>query len=222
MADIQALVLISGGLDSVYNLYEACEKWPGGVMGLLFNYGQKAWESEKKATRFFVNDRQVPLEILDISNLFKGASSALVSQKPIPKDVNLGDHEASRQSAKKVWVSNRNGVFLNAAACLAESFGIPLIIPGFNKEEASTFPDNSEDYVKKINECLLLSTSNGVRVHCFSIHLDKNQIMEKSLKLGVNTEKIWSCYDSGLKMCGFCESCRRFLRAKEFHLAGQQ
>ncbi len=215
MANIQALVLISGGLDSVYNLYEACRKWPDRVMGLLFNYGQKAWESERRATQFFVSDRQVPLEIVDISALFRNSSSALVSRKPIPKNVDIANHEASVQSARKVWVSNRNGVFLNGAACLAESFGIPLIVPGFNKEEASTFPDNSEEYIQKMNDCLGLSTSNGVQIHCFSSHLDKKQIMKRGLKLGVNMEKIWSCYDSGLKICGSCESCRRFLRAKE-------
>ena len=186
-------------------------------MGLLFNYGQKAWNSEKRAAQFFVKDRQVPLEIVDISPLFRGASSTLISSKPIPKDVNIASHEASRQSARKVWVSNRNGVFLNGAACLAESFGIPLIIPGFNREEAFTFPDNSEEYIQKMNACLQLSTSNGVQIHCFSSHLNKSQIMKESLRLDINIEKIWSCYDSGLKICGSCESCQRFLRAKATH-----
>ncbi len=215
MTDIQALVLISGGLDSVYNLYEACKKWPDEVMGLLFNYGQKAWDSEKQAARFFAGDRHIPLEIMDISTIFRGASSTLISPKPIPKNVNIANYEASRQSAQKVWVSNRNGVFLNAAACLAETLEIPLIIPGFNREEASTFPDNSEEYIRRVNACLQLSTSNGIRVHCFSSHLNKSQIMEKSLKLEINMDKVWSCYDSGQEICGSCESCRRFLRAKK-------
>lgn len=212
--DPKALVLVSGGLDSVYNLYAACEKWPDRVMALLFNYGQKAWNNERKATRFFTESRQIPLKIVDLSFLFKQTSSALISSKPIPKNVNIADYETSRQSAQKVWVSNRNGVFLNVAACLAESLGIGWIVPGFNSEEALTFPDNSQEYIRKMNACLQLSTFNGVQIHCFSGHLDKSQIVGRSLEFGIDMEKLWPCYDSGLEICGICESCKRFLRAK--------
>ena len=215
MKNFKALVLVSGGLDSVYNLFTACNKWPGQVGVLLFNYGQKAWKSEEKATRFFTKKCQAPLEIVDLSFLFRKDSSALISSRPLPKkEVDLEDHSAGRKSARAVWVSNRNGVFLNVAALKAENSGIPFIVPGFNREEALTFPDNSSEYVEKVNDCLRMSTSNRVQVCCFSIDLDKTQILKKSLQMGIDVEKLWPCYDSGSKICGSCESCKRFLRAK--------
>ena len=212
---VQALVLLSGGLDSTYNLYAACQKWPHQVKGLFFNYGQKALENEKQAACFFAKEKSLALQMIDISPLFLQDSSALISeQNPIPTQVDMNDPEASRLSAKKVWVSNRNGVFLNVAASLAESLGVPRIVPGFNGEEALTFPDNSVEYIEKMNACLQISTANSVQIHCFSQNLSKKEIFERSLELKVPMEKIWPCYLSGSEVCGRCESCQRFLRAK--------
>ena len=215
MKNLKALVLVSGGLDSVYNLFIACNQWPQGVGALFFNYGQKAWRSEKKAVLFFAEKCQIPLEIVNLSSLFSQDSSALISSRSLPKkEVDLEDHSSVKKSAGTVWVSNRNGIFLNVAALKAENYHIPLIIPGFNREEALTFSDNSREYMEKLNECLKLSTSNGVQVYSFSIDMDKSRIFEKSLQMGIDMERLWPCYDSGSRICRLCESCKRFLRAK--------
>lgn len=213
---IESLVLLSGGLDSVYNLYAAHQKWPGRTAALLVNYGQKAWLKEKQAAEFFAKDLGVKLYFLDMVPLFQWSSNALTSQeKPVPTtEVDIEDLSASQQSAQKVWVSNRNGVFLNIAASLAESLKASYIVPGFNAEEAQTFPDNSYDYIEKMNACLRLSTANGVQVFCFTHAMDKEEIIKKSLGLGIKIDKIWPCYFGEEKICGKCESCQRFLRAK--------
>ena len=210
----KAVVLLSGGLDSVYNLYASEKKWPNQVRALLFNYGQRAWENEKKAATDFSQSLNIPLQVIDIKSLFSEDKSSLTSSSSVPTDeVNIDDLRASQASAKKVWVSNRNGVFLNIGACFAEKWQADYVVPGFNAEEAVTFPDNSEEYIEKMNACLKLSTSNGVQIHCFSQKMEKVSIMREALKLGVDPEKIWSCYYNGAKICERCESCQRFLRA---------
>lgn len=213
--DIKAVVLLSGGLDSVYNLYAACERWPSQVMALYFNYGQKALTQEQEAAKFFAADLKLDLQYIDITNVFTGGPSALTSAEvEIPtSEVNIDDFEVCKESAKKVWVPNRNGVFLNLAACVAEKLGASFIVPGFNKEEATTFPDNSVAFIEKINQSLAYSTSNQVQVHCFSQDMDKIQIAQECRRLGVDLQKLWSCYYSGENPCGRCESCLRFLRA---------
>lgn len=212
-----AIVLLSGGLDSVYNLYAAHQKWGDQVSALLFNYGQRAWKSEKRAAQYFLDDLKLSSQVIDISNLFSFDKSSLTSnEKSVPTDeVNINSMEASKQSAEKVWVSNRNGVFLNVGACLAESLGAQYIIPGFNAEEAATFPDNSVEYIEKMNSCFKMSTSNGVQIQCFSQSMNKKEIVKESRLLGVSLQKIWSCYHGGEEICGRCESCQRFLRAVE-------
>ena len=211
---IKALVLLSGGLDSVYNLYAANKKWPGQVSAVFFNYGQKALDNELKAASLFTQNLNIPMQVIDLTGVFSGDPSSLTSESLIPTtEVDIESPSASVASAQSVWVANRNGVFLNVAACLAEKMGISWIVPGFNREEAETFPDNSEDYIEKINSTLLLSTANGVQVFCFSQKLDKSQIIVQAKALGVTLEKIWSCYHSGGVQCGRCESCQRFNRA---------
>jgi 7-cyano-7-deazaguanine synthase len=215
--ETQAVVLLSGGLDSVYNLYAATQKWPGRVQALSIDYGQKAWPAEKKAAEFFSKTLQVPLSYLDLKALFLGGKSSLISsEKDIPTDeVDINSLEASEKTAEKVWVANRNGVLLNVAACVAEENGASFIVPGFNAEEAATFPDNSVDYIEKMNACLQLSTSNQVQIHCFSQSLYKLQIAQALKKQNVDFNQIWSCYYNGEKPCGRCESCQRFIRATQ-------
>lgn len=213
--NVNAVILLSGGLDSTVNLYAANEKWADAVLALTFNYGQKAFEKEKAAALSFCRDLDIPLKVMDLSSIFSFDKSALTTdQKVIPTDtVNIESLEASKESAKNVWVSNRNGVLLNVAACVAESLGAKYIVPGFNKEEAATFPDNSVEYIEKMNECLKFSTSNAVEVFCFTQDMDKTEIMKKAFALNVPTDRIWPCYYAGENRCGHCESCKRFDRA---------
>lgn len=214
--ETKALVLLSGGLDSVYNLYMAHQKWPGQVEALFFDYGQKAAHREKEAASFFCGSLDVSLQFLDLKSVFKGGASALISgENQVPTDqVDINSLEKSQQSAEKVWVANRNGVFLNIGACWAEMKKAQFVVPGFNKEEAQTFPDNSQDYIQVLNASFKLSTQNGVQVYCFSHDMDKTQIYGSLAAMGASMEKIWACYHGGEEICGQCESCQRFLRAK--------
>ena len=50
------------------------------------------------------------------------------------------------ESAKNVWVPNRNGAFINIAASFCDAYEADYIVIGFNAEEAVTFPDNSTDF----------------------------------------------------------------------------
>ena len=212
----QAVVLLSGGLDSVFNLYLAHKEWSGDVVCLCLNYGQKAWEQELSAAQFFTSELKVPLQVIDITKIFQGGKSSLTSvEHSVPTDeVNIESEQASVSSAEKVWVPNRNGVFLNIAACEAEKLEAQWIVPGFNAEEAATFPDNSIEYIEKVNACLKLSTANGVQVKCFSQSMNKVDIIKGLDNMGVNLDQIWSCYKNGSEICGECESCQRFCEQK--------
>ena len=213
---ISAVVLLSGGLDSVYNLYRAYEEHGEALLALSLNYGQKAFKQELKAAQYFADELKVSLQTLDISNVFTGDESSLTSSNEIPTDeVDIESYEKSVSSAKKVWVANRNGVLINVAACIAEKNIASYVIPGFNLEEAETFPDNSEDYIQKINETLRLSTSNSVQVKCYSQRMNKKQMVADALERKINLDKIWSCYYGGETPCGKCESCQRLRRAIE-------
>jgi len=52
------------------------------------------------------------------------------------------------------------------------------------------------------------------------VHLKKEQIVQKSLDLGVPLQYTWSCYQNEDRACGVCDSCR--LRLKGFEKAKQK
>jgi len=211
-----AVVLLSAGLDSTYNLYEALAHKMQIVLALTFNYGQRAAVREISQARKICDGVGVPHKTIDLPWFAQFTRSALVDPSadvPVSQDVDIESHAVSLMTAQKVWVPNRNGIFLNIAAGFAEGLGAQVVIPGFNAEEAQTFPDNSHEFMKALDQSLHLSTANHVTVHCFSVGLDKVQIVKRAVELGVPIQDIWPCYFDGANRCGRCESCLRFERA---------
>ena len=140
--------------------------------------------------------------------------TALLSDAKIPSGgaVQIDDLKRSFETAKNVWVPNRNGIFLNIAAGYAEGLGADLVIPGFNREEAATFPDNSVEFLRSLDASWKYSTGTAVRTFCFSAELDKREIVRQG-KVDLPFTFMWPCYLSGATWCGECESCLRFKRA---------
>jgi 7-cyano-7-deazaguanine synthase len=139
--------------------------------------------------------------------------TALVNRRFGLPSPDLDDARATRESAKAVWVPNRNGVFINLAAAEAEALCAGEIIVGFNREEAATFPDNTVAYMRAASAALRCSTANGVRVASPTARWDKRRIVREGRRAGAPLDLIWPCYEGGRAWCRRCESCRRSLRA---------
>lgn len=213
-----AVALLSGGLDSAVALAHV-HRSEGVVLALTALYGQRAGGAEVRAAkrlagRFGVRHRVVRLDFLG-----EVTTTALVDRAreiPEPGEAEIDDLVgAARRSARAVWVPNRNGLLVAVAACFAEALGARHVAVGFNREEGATFPDNTEEFVKRQNAALELSTRSGVRVVAPTIGLDKTGIVRLGLELGLPLEWTWSCYRGGEAPCGRCESCVRTLRAFE-------
>ncbi len=209
-----AVVLLSGGLDSAVNLAAAAQVGP--VLGAItFDYGQLAAVREMAAAAAMANRYGIWHRRLTVPWLTSDVS-ALTNPRaamPEPEAGSLDDFAATSLSAAAVWIPNRNGVFINIAASLAEQEGADQVVAGFNAEEAVTFPDNSADYVEAANEALAFSTQGRVRVVCHTLELDKVEIVRLGRWLKAPLDLVWACYRGGEVMCGRCESCRRLARA---------
>lgn len=213
----RSVLLLSGGLDSAANL-ALCAELDEPVLAVTADYGQRAYEPELRAARSLCEYYGVKHEAIDLRWLGALGGSSLTSRETEVPDVAtllLDDAATTQASAKAVWVPNRNGVLINAAAACAERIGAKRVVVGFNIEEAATFPDNSAEYLKRATDALAYSTANHVAVHCYTTELNKRQIVAKlrSLKRAFPFERVWSCYNGGPKPCGACESCRRLARA---------
>jgi 7-cyano-7-deazaguanine synthase len=207
----KAVVLLSSGLDSSVNLFEAV-KAHAVVMALTFNYGQKAGPAEIRSAGRLSDFVKVPHKVIELP-FFRdfNRSSLIVKAEKVPTGdaVKINDMKTSQETAKSVWVPNRNGILLNIAAGFAEALGAEYVIPGFNLEEAQTFPDNTEDYMGALSNSFSYSTANKVKVKCFTSSMNKTEIVKKGQELGLPFEMIWPCYFTGDKWCGQCESCQR-------------
>lgn len=209
----RALTLLSGGLDSYLSTALARSEHEV-VLALTFDYGQRSARQEIKAagkiTKFWRIRHQV-VELPWLKSLGENALTHFARRLPqFHNPEKLSDKKAAERSAEAVWVPNRNGVFINIAAAYAEGLGATRIITGFNREEAATFPDNTADYVHRVNRALELSTLFfPTKVKSYVQEMNKKEMVAKLVLLDLPLDFFWSCYEGGTKMCGSCESCAR-------------
>lgn len=209
------VVLLSGGLDSAVNLFCA-HQHSKVLLALTFNYGQRASEKEVSASRKLCQFLGVSHQVVTLPFFTEFSNSALTNAQakiPMGAEVDVDSLRVSQKTASAVWVPNRNGIFLNIAAGFAEGLGASHVVPGFNIEEAQTFPDNSEAFLQTLNDSFSFSTSSKVKTHCWTTNLNKSQIVALGKTLATPFADIWPCYESMEKWCGRCESCLRSLRA---------
>lgn len=216
--DRSAVVLLSAGLDSTFNLYRAVAEGYDVRAVLTFDYGQRAAKREVACSQKICADLKLPHTVVDLPFFRAFTKTSLVNRAAdVPQDqhVKIDDLARSKETAHQVWVPNRNGIFLNVAAGFAEGLQARFVIPGFNFEEAQTFPDNTSDFLKTLDHAFHYSTSSHVKTKCFSVSMNKTEIVQESLKLGVPLKWLWPCYLDGDNWCGQCESCQRFHRANQ-------
>ncbi len=210
----KSIVLLSGGLDSVVNFSIAFEKTDVELI-LTFDYGQKALNKEVKSSRMIAQKYKVLHHIIPLSFLSEMKSGLTTGKVPVFDKSKLDDKEYSLKTAKAVWVSNRNGIFLSIAAAYADRYSFDEIVVGFNKEEGRTFPDNSENFIKIMNQAFKLSTQQHPVVKSYTSNKTKSEIVSMGIDFDAPFEYVWSCYYGNNKMCGKCESCQRLIRALE-------
>lgn len=201
----KSIILLSGGLDSLAGLAHCKDSVQ---LALTFDYGQKACKKEIEASKKICEFYSVEHKVIKLDWLKNITKTALVSSDDVPLD-----NFYTQESAKKVWVPNRNGLFLNIAACFADSFGFESIIIGANAEEAETFPDNSLNFINSAENCFKFSTQKQPKIIAPLIGMDKNEIVAHAIKLNAPLELVISCYQDSEGNCGLCESCLRLKNA---------
>ena len=207
----KSIILLSGGLDSLVSLGLKKEEL-NVELAITFNYGQKSVEKEIKASEKICQFYGIKHEVINLDWLKRITKTTLVSDQNVPTGKDL---ENPQNSAKSVWVPNRNGLFLNIAGSYADSFGYNYILIGANKEEAQTFPDNTQNFINSVNEEFQYSTMAKPKVIAPLINYNKNDIVMLALKNNIPLELTMSCYNGGDKHCGICESCTRLKHALE-------
>jgi 7-cyano-7-deazaguanine synthase len=212
----KAVVLLSGGLDSMTALAEA--KVAGfAVHALTILYGQRH-AIERDAARRVAQALGVVRHVEQVIDLRAFGGSALTAEIEIPKD---RPAEEIAHGIPITYVPARNTVFLALALAWAETLGAFDIFVGVNCIDYSGYPDCRPEFLRAFETLANLATKVGVegtghfRIHAPLLTLTKEQIILRGRELKLDYSLSHSCYDptpEGLA-CGRCDSCALRLAA---------
>lgn len=209
----QAVVLLSGGLDSTTTLYIA-QSQGYQITALIFHYGQRHQKEVLRAQRI-ARLAGCRYHVIQIALRWKG-SSLLDRNQKIP------EHRSPARIAQGIpstYVPSRNIIFLSYASSLAEAIGAEAIFLGANIRDYSGYPDCRPQFFRAFARSIAVGTKTGVekrpiRIHAPLLYKTKEQIIRLGCKLKVPYALTWSCYEGKSKPCGVCDSC--LLRQKGF------
>lgn len=209
---MKAVVLLSGGLDSVTALHDAlCVH--DVVAALSFDYGAKhnhcelpmaAWQ----CARLKIPHSTAPLDF--VAREFQ--SDLLRSGGEIPE----GHYE--EESMRSTVVPFRNGIMLAIAAGFAESRGAEGVVIAAHSGDHAIYPDCRESFMEPMASAIREGTYARIELLRPFIAMDKAAIVRRGAELGVDFSHTWSCYKGGEVHCGTCGTCVE--RREAFQLAG--
>ncbi|HWB06194.1 MAG TPA: 7-cyano-7-deazaguanine synthase QueC [Verrucomicrobiales bacterium] len=211
---MKALVLLSGGMDSVTALYHAAAEHEV-TDALSFDYGSKHNRREipfakHHAAHLGVRHTVIPLGF--IGEHF--ASDLLQSGGAIP------DGHYEEESMKRTVVPFRNGIMLSIAAGFAESCGADALVIAAHSGDHAIYPDCREPFMQAMSDAIRLGTYAELHLLRPFIALTKAGIAARGAALGVDFAQTWSCYKGGAVHCGTCGTCVE--RREAFLMAGLQ
>lgn len=216
MMSKKAVILLSGGLDSITTLAIAREQGFA-CHALSFDYGQKHC-AELDAARRIAGRYRVEAHKVIHFDLDSIGGSALT-------DASIAVPETPQDGIPVTYVPARNTIFLAFALGWAEVLQAHDIFIGVNAVDYSGYPDCRPEFIAAFQKMTNLATKAGIEGEGFTIQtplidLSKAQIIGKGLALGVDYAQTVSCYaaDAEGRACGKCDACR--LRAQGFADAG--
>ncbi|MBM4142543.1 MAG: 7-cyano-7-deazaguanine synthase QueC [Lentisphaerae bacterium] len=215
----KAVVLVSGGMDSVTLLHDVCRRRGAGAVGALtVRYGQKH-AREIEAARW--NARRLGIaehRVVDMA-FFGGltaAVSALTGRGAAVPD--MAEIDAAQRDQPPTYVPNRNMTLLALAAAWAEARGGRDVFYAAQAQDRYGYWDCTPEFVQAVNGVLRLNRRDPVTVHAPYASLSKREVLKIGLEIGVDYAHTWTCYRGQESPCRTCPSCVE--RAAAFEAAG--
>jgi len=214
----QAVVLLSGGMDSCVSAAIAHERHgAGNIAALHASYGQRTQERERQAFDEIADFYKIGERLVVQLDHFRaiGGSALTDNSIAVPED-GLAAHAA----IPVTYVPFRNAHFLSVAVSWAEAVGARFVYIGAVAEDSSGYPDCRPEYYLAFQEVVRVGTrpETQIEINTPVITLKKSEIIQRGKELGAPLHLTWSCYQSEDAACGACDSC--LLRLRAFAEAG--
>jgi len=220
---MKAVVLLSGGLDSMTTMAVAANLGSENIVAVSFRYGSVHNERELKAAAEIVKHYQRFIGVEHIvhetqKELFMGSGSALMGEIPVP---DLSYQEAHDSvGAQPTVVPFRNAYFLSIGTILALTHDCDKIFAGVHGDDAhnGAYPDCTPEFVHAMQEAIYYGSDRKVQFEApFNGHT-KGDVVRMAANLGVPLQMSYSCYNGRDVMCGHCATCQERIHA--FNAAG--
>ncbi|MBS3150182.1 7-cyano-7-deazaguanine synthase [Candidatus Woesearchaeota archaeon] len=229
---MNAIIILSGGLDSSVVAYQVKSQNPNKIKCIFYDYGQRTRKQEEFAARKISKNIQAEFIKIDILWLGEISTSLINSEKKVHKTTEKDMENIQREKEDIInwWVPCRNSIFINIALAHAESEFISKkekydIFLGIKDEGKVHFKDTTPEFLKIMNKMQEHATDAGnYKISSPIINKDKVETVELGNKLNVPFELTYSCYKSEpmkngkLIHCGYCSNCMQ--RKKAFYFAG--
>jgi 7-cyano-7-deazaguanine synthase len=130
------------------------------------------------------------------------------------------------------YVSFRNGTMLSLLTARAQAWVMAMEATGVRAEATLycgvhaddgvnwAYPDCTPEFIGAMANAILIGTYNKIRLRAPLQYMDKRQVVEVGLKLGVPYTDTWSCYKGEEMHCGVCPTCRSRKEAFQQNCAG--
>lgn len=217
---IEAVVICSGGMDSVTAAYvaRALLHLDGDQMLLVgFDYGQKHVKELDAMLQIAKHELDAHARVVDLSLLGPLLPSALT-------DVNVRvphGHYAD-ENMRATVVPNRNAIMLSIAWGIAVAQDASSLWTGVHAGDHPIYPDCRPAFVWAFDAALRIATDGHasplLSLRAPFLHRSKAEIVKTGHDLRVPYELTWSCYEGGAVHCGRCGTCVE--RREAFELAG--
>jgi len=217
----QAVVLLSGGMDSCVSMAIARERHGAeNVAALHAGYGQRTQARERRAfdeiAEFYGIDERL---VVQLDHFRAIGGSALTDRRIAVPEGDLSAPSAGG-NIPVTYVPFRNAHFLSVAVSWAEAIGAHAVYIGAVAEDSSGYPDCRPEYYRAFQELVHVGTRPETQIEIVTpvITLRKSEIIRRGVELGAPLHLTWSCYQSEDAACGACDSC--LLRLRAFAEAG--
>ena len=174
-----ALLILSGGMDSVTMLYDHIDEI---ALAVSFDYGSNHNDKEIPFAQYHckklgVLHLTIPLKFMRdnfTSSLFSGADA-------------IPEGSYADTNMKSTVVPFRNGIMLSIAAGIAESRGLTKVM--------------------NMSDAISAGTYAGITIDAPYTKISKAEIARRGKMLSIDYSQTWSCYKGESIHCGKCATC---------------
>ncbi|OCH01550.1 7-cyano-7-deazaguanine synthase QueC [Aliivibrio fischeri] len=199
-----AIVVFSGGQDSTTCLIQALTQYDH-VHCITFDYGQRHNQEIEVAKKVAIELGAASHKVMDVGLLNELAVSSLTRDN-IPVS-----HGLQENGLPNSFVPGRNILFLTLAGIYAYQLGAEAVITGVCETDFSGYPDCRDEFVKSINQSLVLGMDRQLEIKTPLMWLNKAEtwaLADKYGKLNYVRNHTLTCYNGVIgDGCGDCPSC---------------